>query len=55
MDPVNVLKRGYTITRMDGKVVKRAKDVKDNQVISTTTVDGEIFSIVIKNQNTNEQ
>lgn len=46
MDPENVLKRGYTITRLNGKSVTSIFQIKNGDVLNTTTVDGSISSIV---------
>jgi exodeoxyribonuclease VII large subunit len=46
MDPVNVLKRGYSITSVNGKVVKRPEDVKEGDELRTTLAEGSIISTV---------
>lgn len=47
LDPVNILKRGFTITLKDGKAIKSLADVKPGDKMSTLTVDGEINSEVV--------
>lgn len=49
MDPVNVLRRGFTITTVNGKVVKSVRDMKPGDQIVTTTPDGTVTSEVISN------
>ena len=46
LDPVRVLRRGYSITRHNGKVVRDASNVKKGAVIETTLHQGTITSIV---------
>jgi len=46
MNPVSVLKRGYSITFKDGKVVKSADDVKEGDRIETQLYKGKIKSTV---------
>lgn len=46
MSPVNVLRRGYSITLLNGKAVKDAADVKPGDKITTTVFSGNITSIV---------
>ncbi|MCX6332843.1 MAG: exodeoxyribonuclease VII large subunit [Bacteroidia bacterium] len=48
LDPKNVLKRGYSITTLNGKLVKSAGDVKNEDVIETQIRDGKIRSKVLK-------
>jgi exodeoxyribonuclease VII large subunit len=48
MDPVNVLKRGYTITSLSGKIIRSAARLKKNDLISTRFSDGSVGSIVVK-------
>lgn len=48
MDPKNVLKRGYSITTINGKTVKGEMDLKEDMVLHTTTFDLEIESIIKK-------
>ena len=45
-DPVNVLKKGYSITMKDGKAVTDGRQVKAGNVLVTYLKDGEITSIV---------
>jgi len=45
-DPVNLLRRGYSITRANGKIVRNAKTLKKGQLIETTLHDGKIESAV---------
>lgn len=45
-DPVNVLKKGYSITMKDGKAVTDGRQVKAGDVLVTYLKDGEITSIV---------
>jgi exodeoxyribonuclease VII large subunit len=45
-DPVNVLKKGYSITMKDGKAVTDDRQVKAGDVLVTYLKDGEITSIV---------
>jgi exodeoxyribonuclease VII large subunit len=45
MDPENVLKRGYTITRLNGKALTSILQVKEGDMIDTTLLDGNIISI----------
>jgi len=44
LDPVNVLKRGFSITKVNGKALKKASDVKPGDTINTTLYEGTIES-----------
>ncbi len=46
LDPMNVLKRGYSITTLNGKVLKSIKSVNKSDAISTRLYDGKIISNV---------
>ena len=46
MSPENVLKRGYSITLLNGKSVKNADEVKAGEILHTTLFQGNIKSIV---------
>src|SRR5450432_163174 len=46
MSPENVLKRGYSITLLNGKAIKSFDDVKKDDIINTTVFEGNISSVV---------
>ncbi len=46
LDPVNILKRGYSITYHNGKAVKSASEVKINDSLRTILHEGELLSRV---------
>jgi exodeoxyribonuclease VII large subunit len=48
LDPVNVLKRGYTITMSDKRIIKSAHLVSCDDIIDTLFGDGKIRSRVVK-------
>jgi exodeoxyribonuclease VII large subunit len=48
LNPDNVLKRGYTITSLKGKIIKAKSDLKEDDVIDTTFSDGKVKSRVIR-------
>ncbi|MBG0858525.1 MAG: exodeoxyribonuclease VII large subunit [Bacteroidales bacterium] len=50
LNPENVLKRGYTITSMNGRIIKSSGLVNENDIIDTTFSDGRIKSRVIRNK-----
>ena len=47
-DPSNILKKGYTLTLKDGKIIKSIADVEVEQQITTVFHDGKAQSIVKK-------
>jgi len=46
LDPVNILKRGFTITQANGKAIRKADTLKQGDVIKTTFYEGTIESEV---------
>ena len=48
IDPVNVLKRGFTITSFNGKIIKTSGPIENGDVIDTQFIDGVIKSKVIR-------
>lgn len=46
LNPLNALKRGYSITKKDDKGIKSIKDVKENDTINVYLKDGEITAKV---------
>ena len=52
LNPLNTLKRGYSITKIDNKVISNVKDVKVNDTLNIKVSNGEIISTVkeIKNE-----
>ncbi len=46
MNPANVLRRGYSITRINGKAISRSEQVKAGEELHTTLFSGNIISIV---------
>jgi exodeoxyribonuclease VII large subunit len=48
MDPVNVLRRGYSITTVNGHTVSAASELEEGTVIKTQAFDLEIESTVMK-------
>jgi exodeoxyribonuclease VII large subunit len=50
MDPVNVLKRGYSITLLNNKSVTNTSQVKDGDILNTILHEGNIISIVSTNK-----
>ncbi|MCU0474235.1 MAG: exodeoxyribonuclease VII large subunit [Bacteroidales bacterium] len=55
LDPDNVLRRGYTITTMNSRLIKSAGDVKAEDLIDTRFSDGRIESKVIGRQKTKDK
>lgn len=47
LSPENVLRRGYTITSLNGKILKSSGQVKSGDVVGTTFTDGKIQSKVL--------
>lgn len=47
MDPENVLKRGFSITLLNGKAVKSIKQAKPGDIIETQLIDGQVSSNVL--------
>ena len=50
LDPQNILRRGYSITLHQGKIVKSTKSLKDGNEIETILSDGRVKSVVQKNK-----
>lgn len=48
LDPINVLKRGYSITTVNGKSLMNVDKVNQNDLINTKLYKGELISIVQK-------
>jgi exodeoxyribonuclease VII large subunit len=55
MSPANVLKRGYSITLLNGKAVRNIAQVKSGDTINTTVFEGNIISIVNSTNRTSDQ
>ena len=51
LNPANVLKRGYTLTSLKGKVLVSAGMIEKGDLIETTFSDGRIISRVTENEN----
>jgi exodeoxyribonuclease VII large subunit len=47
LDPENVLKRGYTITSLNGKILKKCKQIKKQDLLDTKFSDGSVRSKVL--------
>lgn len=45
LSPQATLRRGYSITRVDGRIVTKASDIPSGTVMTTTLADGEITSV----------
>lgn len=54
LDPMRLLKRGYSLTMHDGKTVTSAKDLKDGDILETLFASGRVKSIVKKHLSTNQ-
>lgn len=52
LDPINVLKRGYSITTLDGRAMRSHKEASTGQVLHTRLYDGSIASIVTNTDST---
>jgi exodeoxyribonuclease VII large subunit len=48
--PDNILKKGFTITRYKGKILKNAGAVKAGDNIQTVLYEGEIESVITKSK-----
>lgn len=48
LDPLNTLRRGYSITRLNGKSVKSVNDLVENDTLTTILHDGSVTSKVVK-------
>ena len=47
LDPGNILKRGYSLTYTENKLVTRVSGLKKENLLKTKFYDGEVFSKVI--------
>lgn len=47
-DPVRLLKKGYTITQVNGELLVSVDQIKDNDILTTQVWDGEIISVTQK-------
>ena len=48
LDPENIIKRGYTLTFKNGKIVKSIKELSENDIIENTFKDGRLQSKIMK-------
>ncbi|MEO7209993.1 MAG: exodeoxyribonuclease VII large subunit, partial [Chitinophagaceae bacterium] len=55
MSPLNVLKRGYSITLVNGKAVKSIEEINNGDTLNTTVFDGKIISNVTATNKNNDE
>ena len=48
LSPINILERGFSITRINGKSIKSIKEITIGDVLVTQITDGEIVSEIKK-------
>jgi exodeoxyribonuclease VII large subunit len=48
LSPENVLKRGYTITSLNGRIVKRRDQLETDDIIDTKFSDGSVSSKIVE-------
>jgi exodeoxyribonuclease VII large subunit len=48
LNPGNILKKGFSITRANGKIIKSAADVKEGTVVETEFASGKTESKILK-------
>jgi exodeoxyribonuclease VII large subunit len=48
VDPQNILKRGYSLTMLNGKIIKSVHQIKEGDLIETRLSDGKVDSTVEK-------
>lgn len=48
LNPINTIKRGYSITKIDNKVITSIKNINNDDIITTDLVDGVITSKVVR-------
>ena len=53
LNPLNLLKRGYSLTLVDGKIVNSIAEIKDGQIIQSQFVDGTVESKVLSKKSIN--
>jgi exodeoxyribonuclease VII large subunit len=51
VDPQNILKRGYSVTMMNGKIIKSVHLIKEGDLLETRMSDGTVESTVIEISN----
>jgi exodeoxyribonuclease VII large subunit len=55
MSPENVLRRGYSITLINGRAVKSIEEVKPSDILKTVLIDGAVVSEVQSVNKTNDE
>lgn len=50
VDPLKILERGFSITRLNGKAIKNIQEIKTGDVLETRVVDGKIKSVVMASE-----
>jgi len=48
LDPANIMKRGYSLSLLNGKIIKSAKTLNPDDEMETRFSDGRVFSKIIK-------
>ena len=46
LNPITTLKRGYSVTRLNDKIITKTNDIKEGDTLETSVVDGKIESVV---------
>ncbi|NEU07743.1 exodeoxyribonuclease VII large subunit [Flavihumibacter sp. R14] len=54
MSPQNVLKRGYSITRLNGHALKTYREAKAGDTLDTILFEGQLLSVIQSSQKTSE-
>lgn len=50
LDPQNVLRRGFTLTMQENRIIKSVKELSENHNLETRFYDGQVKSKIIKDQ-----
>jgi exodeoxyribonuclease VII large subunit len=48
LNPIHILKRGYSITTLNGKIINENTGIANGQILLTTTADLKIQSNIIQ-------
>ncbi|MEF9961613.1 MAG: exodeoxyribonuclease VII large subunit [Erysipelotrichaceae bacterium] len=52
--PLKILKRGYSISKINNKIIKSINDINENDEMETILQDGVVYSVVCEKENAHE-